>query len=220
MKATSIFLAVIARDVRLAWRSGGAGLALAFAFMTLALLPLAIGPSLERLSEIAAGLAWITALLALLISFERQFQSDLEEGVLEIAMLGELPFDWFCFAKVIAHWLGTGLPLTLLLPLGAALLGMTGEGMAALFVSLAIGLPGASAAGGIAAAVTAGLRRGGLLLALLVLPLFVPFVIFGAVAAAGGTSADVARLLLGALTLISLAAALIAVPRALRSQME
>jgi heme exporter protein B len=174
-------LALLFRDVRLAIRAGGsAALALAFFAAVAALVPLGIGPDLTLLSKIAAGVLWVAAVLAALLALDRLFQADYEDGSLDLIALSPLSLERVSATKIAAHWLATGLPLTILSPALALLFGMAPQGMAVLALSLLIGTPAVSAIGAIGAALTLSIRRGGLILPLLVLPLLAPAVIFGA----------------------------------------
>ncbi len=177
----SAMLALLGRDIRLAIRAGGsAALALAFFASVAALVPLGIGPDLALLAKIAAGVLWVAAVLAALLALDRLFQSDFEDGSLDLIALSPLSLEETGVIKILAHWLATGLPLTLLSPALALLFGMPVRGMAVLALSLLIGTPAVSAIGGIGAALTLSVRRGGLILPLIVLPLLAPAVIFGA----------------------------------------
>lgn len=204
------FLALLSRDVRLATRAGGSAmLALAFFAAVAALVPLGVGADLKLLGRIAGGVLWVAAVLAALLSLDRLFQADFEDGSLDQIALGPLPLEAAAFAKIAAHWLTTGLPLTLLSPVLALLFNLPEEGYAALVLSLAIGTPAASAIGAIGAGLTMSIRRGGLILPLLVLPLLAPAVIFGA----GAVISSLDGLANGALWLLSafsLAAVLLA----------
>src|SRR5665213_150701 len=162
-------------------RAGGsAALALAFFAAVATLVPLGVGADLRLLARIAAGVLWVAAVLATLLSLDRLFQSDFEDGSLDLIALAPLPLEATAFAKIAAHWLVTGLPLTLLSPLLALLFGLPKSGYAPLVASLALGTPAVSAIGAIGAALTLFIRRGGLILPFIVLPLLAPVVIFGA----------------------------------------
>jgi heme exporter protein B len=177
----SAFAALLARDVRLATRAGGSAvLALAFFAAVTTLVPFGIGSEAKLLARVAGGVVWIAAVLANLLALDRLFQTDYEDGSLDLLALGPLPFEGIAAAKIAAHWLTTGLPLTILSPVLALLLNLPPAAYFALVVSLLIGTPAISAIGGVAAALTLSVRRGGLLLPLLVLPLLTPVVIFGA----------------------------------------
>jgi heme exporter protein B len=182
----SPFYAILFRDMRLATRAGGsAALALAFFAAVATLVPLGVGSDLRLLSRIAGGVLWIAAVLAALLSLDRLFQADFEDGSLDLIALSPLSLESMSFAKIAAHWLVTGLPLTLLSPLLGVLFGLPGEGTVPLVASLAIGTPAVSAIGAIGAALTLSIRRGGLILPFIVLPLLSPAVIFGAGAVLG-----------------------------------
>jgi heme exporter protein B len=175
------FFAILFRDIRLATRAGGgASLALAFFAAVATLVPLGVGSDLHLLARIAGGVLWVAAILAALLSLDRLFQSDFEDGSLDLIALSPLPLEGAAFAKIAAHWLTTGLPLTILSPVLALLFGMPANGYAPLIASLAIGTPAVSAIGAIGAALTLSIRRGGLILPFIVLPLLAPVVIFGA----------------------------------------
>jgi heme exporter protein B len=212
--------ALLSRDLRLALRSGGgAGLGLAFFLVVVLLVPLGVGPDQERLAAVAPGTLWIAALLACLLSLDRLFQADAEDGTLDILALAPLPLEAVVALKALAHWLTTGLPLVAIAPVLAVTLGLPAGAYPWLLASLAVGTPALSFLGAIGAAVTVGIRRGGLLLSILVLPLYVPSLIFGArvvAAAAEGGDPLPALLLLAGLTLFILAAAPFAAAAALR----
>jgi heme exporter protein B len=175
------FTALLVRDLRLAARSGGgAALALGFFALVATLVPLGIGADLKILARVAGGVLWVGALLAALLSLDRLFQGDFEDGSLDMIALSPLPLESVSLAKILAHWLSTGLPLTLLSPLLALLFNLSGPATLVLFISLLIGTPAVSAVGAIGASLTLSLRRGGLILPLIVLPLLTPAVIFGA----------------------------------------
>lgn len=177
----SAFAALLVRDIRLAARAGGSAmLALGFFAAVVTLLPFGVGSEATLLARIAAGVLWIAAVLANLLALDRLFQADYEDGTLDLLALSPLSFEGIAAAKIAAHWLTTGLPLTILSPLLALLLHLPVAAYPALLVSLLIGTPAISAIGAVAAALTISVRRGGLLLPLLVLPLLAPVVIFGA----------------------------------------
>ena len=177
----SPFATLLLRDVKLAARSGGsAALALSFFALVATLMPLGIGADLRLLARVAAGVLWVGAVLAALLSLDRLFQSDYEDGSLDLIALSPLPLELTALAKILAHWLSTGLPLTLLSPLLALMFNLPPVPTLVLFVSLLIGTPAVSAIGAIGASLTLSLKRGGLILPLLILPLLAPAVIFGA----------------------------------------
>jgi heme exporter protein B len=174
----SAFTALLVRDLRLAARSGGgAALALGFFALVATLVPLGIGADLKILARVAGGVLWVGALLAALLSLDRLFQGDFEDGSLDMIALSPLPLESVSLAKILAHWLSTGLPLTLLSPLLALLFNLSGPATLVLFISLLIGTPAVSAVGAIGASLTLSLRRGGLILPLIVLPLLTPAVV-------------------------------------------
>lgn len=217
-------LALLRRDLALALRSGGgAGLALAFFLVVLLVLPLGIGPDPALLAAVAPGLLWVAALLACLLSLDRLFQADFEDGALDLLALSPLPLEAVAAVKILAHWLVTGLPLALAAPLLGLLLGLPPAAAPWLVLSLLAGTPGLSAIGAAGAALTLGIRRGGLLLSLLVLPLWLPTLIFGARAvdlAARGLPPGPAMLLLGAVTLLALALGPLAAAAAIRTNLR
>ncbi|MDE0202662.1 MAG: heme exporter protein CcmB [Rhodospirillaceae bacterium] len=211
-----VFLRLIRRELTLAVRGGISSLmAVVFFVLAVTLFPLGIGPELGLLSRIAPGAVWVAALLAALLSLERLFVADHEDGSLEQLMIGTLPLELVVLAKTVAHWLTTGLPLAIAAPVLALLLNMSTDGLVILIVSLLLGTPILSLIGSVGAALTVGLRRGGALVALLVLPLYVPVLIFGVGAVEGavfdvGVHANLSILaggLVGALFLGPLAAA-------------
>ncbi|MGK7652369.1 heme exporter protein CcmB [Roseovarius sp. B08] len=173
--------ALLLRDIRLAVRAGGGfGLGLAFFLIVVVLVPFGVGPQSELLSRIAAGILWIGALLACLVSLDRIFALDWEDGSLDLLATAPLPMEAVAAVKGLAHWITTGLPLVLAAPVLGVLLSLPVQGYGPLVLSLLLGTPALSMIGAFGAALTVGLRRGGLLLSLLVLPLYVPTLIFGA----------------------------------------
>ena len=186
-----VFLRLIGRELTLAVRGGiGSLMAVVFFVIAVTLFPLGVGPELGLLSRIAPGAIWVAALLAALLSLDRLFVADHEDGSLEQLMLGTLPLEFVVLAKTVSHWLTTGLPLAAAAPILALLLNMSTDGLVILIVSLLLGTPILSLIGAVGAALTVGLRRGGALIALLVLPLYVPVLIFG-VGAVEGAVLDV-----------------------------
>jgi heme exporter protein B len=177
----SPFLTLLARDLKLASRSGGsAALALSFFALVATLVPLGVGADLRLLARVAGGILWVGAVLSALLSLDRLFQGDYEDGSLDLIALSPLPLELTALAKIAAHWLSTGLPLTLLSPLLALMFNLPGPAMLTLFLSLLLGTPAVSAIGAIGASLTLSLKRGGLILPLIILPLVTPAVIFGA----------------------------------------
>ncbi|MGH1368874.1 MAG: heme exporter protein CcmB [Maritimibacter sp.] len=180
-------IALLIRDLRLAVRQGGGfGLGLAFFLIVTALIPFGVGPEAATLSLIAPGILWVGALLACLLSLDRIFQLDFEDGTLDLLATAPVPMEGGVAIKALAHWLTTGLPLTLAAPLFGLLLSLPVEGYLWIFTTLLIGTPALSVIGAFGAALTVGLKRGGLLLSLLVVPLYFPTLIFGAQAASLG----------------------------------
>ena len=177
----SPFVTLLLRDIKLAARSGGsAALALSFFALVATLVPLGVGADLKLLVRVAGGVLWVGAVLSALLSLDRLFQGDFEDGSLDLIALSPLPLELTALAKIAAQWLSTGLPLTVLSPLLALLFNLTGPATGILFVSLLIGTPAVSAVGAIGASLTLSLKRGGLILPLIILPLLAPAVIFGA----------------------------------------
>lgn len=212
--------ALLLRDLRLALRAGGGfGLSLAFFLIVTVLVPFAVGPESTTLARIGPGILWIAALLATLLSLDHLFALDHEDGALPLIATSPLPLEAVALAKATAHWLSTGLPLTFAAaPLGM-LLNLSSPAIVWIVLTLAIGTPALSVIGTFGAALTVGVRRGGLLLSLLVLPLYVPTLIFGAEAArrgAEGLSTATPLLLLAGITAGSLALLPFAAGAALR----
>ena len=180
-------IALIFRDLRIAVRAGGGfGLSLAFFFILVVFFPFAIGPNLDLLSKVAPGTLWVGALLACLLSLERIFALDFEDGTLDLLVTSPIPLEGVVISKAIVHWLTTGLPLVLVTPFLGVLLGLQNSNVIFLIISLMLGTPALSIIGTFGAALTAGMKRGGLLLSILVLPLYIPTLIFGAEAARRG----------------------------------
>lgn len=180
-------IALLIRDLKLAMRAGGGfGLGLSFFLIVTVLVPFGVGPESKLLAKIAPGILWIGALLACLLSLDRIFALDWEDGSLDLLATSPLPMEGVVTVKAAAHWLTTGLPLCLASPLFGLLLSLPSEGYQWLVVSLVLGTPALSVIGTFGAALTVGLKRGGLLMSLLVLPLYVPTLIFGAEVARRG----------------------------------
>lgn len=212
--------ALLRRDLVVAWRRR-ADLVnpLSFALMVTALFPLALGPEANQLARIAGGVAWVTVLLASLLTLDALFRADLEDGSLDQWAVSGQPLALLAAARLLGHWLTTGLPLTLAAPLLAAMLGLPQAASLTLLASLALGTPLVSLVGGTCAALTAAMPRAGILLALLVLPLMVPVLVFGAGAvdaALTGGSPSPALLWIGAGLALALPLAPIACAAAIR----
>jgi len=212
----SALRAVVARDLRLAWRSPQESLTvLAFFVFAAILFPFGVGPEPQLLARVASGIVWVMALLASLLSFERLFQLDHEDGALDLIVLAPAPLELLVLSKCLAHWLTTGLPLIVIAPLAATMLNLPSDGLPVLMLTLALGTPTLSLLGAIGAALVLGARRGGVLLPLLVMPLYVPVLIFGVAAVeaelSGLTSRPhlllLAAFLAGAVPLTAVAAA-------------
>ncbi len=220
----SAFRELVRRDLMVAWTEGGTvGVALGFYLVVVTLLPLGIGPDLNLLARIAPGILWVALLLSSLLSLGRMFETDLDDGSLEVLATGPLPLEAVAAAKSLAHWLTTGLPLTVLAPLLALLLNLPPEAYGVLVLAMLVGTPGASFLGAVGAALTLRARRGGMLLALLMLPLFVPTLVFGIEAVRAATvQGEVlpSLLILGAISLASLVLAPLAAAAALRFQLQ
>ena len=182
-------IALLLRDLKLAFRAGGGfGLGLAFFLIVTVLVPFSVGPQSSLLSTIAPGVLWLGALLACLLSLDRLLALDWEDGSLDLLTTAPLPLEAVVTIKALAHWLTTGLPLVLAAPFLGVLLNLPVPGFSWLVISLLIGTPAMSVIGTFGAALTVGLKRGGLLLSLLVLPLYVPTLIFGAEIARRGAT--------------------------------
>jgi len=195
-------LALLRRDLLLLWRlRADAVNPLLFALMVATLFPLALGPEAQMLARVAGGIIWVSVVLASLLSLDALFRGDAEDGSLDQLAVSGQPLALLAAARILAHWLGTGLPLTLVAPLLAYMLGLPREAVPALVGALALGTPLLSLVGACCAALTVAMRRSGILLALLVLPLTVPVLIFGAgavEAAATGGDPSAALLFLAA----------------------
>ena len=218
------FFGLLRRDIRLSLRQGGdVGLVLGFFVLTILLFPFGVGPESELLGRIAGGIIWTAALLASVLSLERMFAADHADGGLDLIALSATPLEICVLAKAAAHWLTTGLPLTLISPLLAVFVSLDTAAIPALVAGLLLGTPALSLLGAIAAALTLGARRPGVLVPLLVLPLYLPLLIFGTGAVEATLTADGARahlLLLAAVTLAALPLAPLATAAALRQAIE
>ncbi len=216
------FWAILKRDLAVASRAGGGGeLALVFFLTLVVLVPFALGPDLNLLSRIGPAILWLGALLSVLIGLDRLFQSDEEDGSLDLIRASALPLELAVLAKGLAHWLTTGLPLALVSPLLGLLVALPGEGVLPLVATLLVGTPALSFIGAAGAALAASLRRGGLIVPVLVAPLTVPVLIFGvsaANAAVGGTVPFLTPfLILCAISLGAIVVGTVAAAAALRS---
>ena len=210
--------ALLLRDLRLALRAGGGfGLGLAFFLILAVLVPLGVGPEPQTLARIAPGVLWVGALLACLLSLDRIFALDFEDGSLDLLATAPVPLEAVVSIKALAHWITTGLPLVLVSPVLGLLLFLPGEAYLWLILSLVLGTPALSVIGAFGAALTVGLKRGGLLLSLLVLPLYIPILVFGAEVVSRGAQglsvatplAALAGITAGAVALLPFASALV-----------
>jgi len=218
------FGAILRRDLRLGLRRGGDSLQPVLFFVLAAtLFPLGVGPAPEVLARIGVGVVWVLALLAVMLSLDRLYQGDAEDGSLELLAQGVLPLELVALAKCLAHWLTSGLVLVLASPLLALLMQLPAEAQGVLALALLVGTPTLTLVGGIAAALLIGARRSSVLLALLVLPLYIPILIFGVGAVEGevmGLSGRPQLLILAAMLLAALALAPFATAAALRLALE
>ena len=210
------FRALILRDLRLSFRAGGEALTLVLFFIMVAVIvPFAIGPDRPQLMRLAPGIVWIAAFLSMLLGLDRLFRADDDDGSLILMRHAALPFEAVVAAKLIAHWLVTAVPLIIATPVLALLLSMTFEQWGLTVLGLVCGTPALSAFGAIGAAVTVGLRRGGLIAPVLILPLAIPVMIFG-VGSGDALVGQSALLLLLALSLVACVVAPFAAALALR----
>ena len=216
--------AVVARDLLIAARRRSDVLTTFFFFViVVSLFPLGVGPQPDTRREIAPGVVWVAALLAAMLSLARMFGADYADGTLEQVVLTPQPLTLLVLSKILAHWLTTGLPLVLVAPLLGLQFDLPGDALAILMASLLIGTPALSLIGAVGAALTLGVRGGGALTALLVLPLYVPVLVFGAgavTAAATGMGVTGHLSLLGAMSLAALVFAPWATAMALRISLE
>ena len=220
----SRLLEIVRRDLRLALRQGSDSvMVVTFFVLTVVLFPFGIGPEANILERVSAGVLWVTALLASMLSLDRLFQADYEDGSLELLALTPTALEVLVLGKVAAHWLTTGLPLMIAAPVLAVLLHMDAEGFGTLLLTMLLGTPTLSLIGAMGAALVLGARRGGVLLSLLVLPLYVPVLIFGVGAidaAVQGLPSQSHLLILGGMLLGSLALTPWAAAAALRQALE
>lgn len=224
MALAATFGEVVRRELRLALRQGSDSvMVVTFFVLTVVLFPFGIGPEVNILERVSGGVLWVTALLASMLSLDRLFQNDYDDGSLELLTLTPASLEVVVMAKVAAHWLTTGLPLIAAAPLLAVLLHMNAEGFGTLLLAMLLGTPSLSLIGGIGAALVLGARRGGVLLSLLILPLYVPVLIFGVGAvdaAIHGFSPMAQLMVLAALLLVALPLCPWAIAAALRQAIE
>ena len=221
----SPLLAIFIRDIRLATRvGGGGGIGVLFFLIVTVLMPFAIGPDLALLGRIGPAILWLGALLASLLTLDRLLAADHDDGSLDLILMGETPLELAVAAKAAAHWLTTGLPLVIATPLLGLFMNLDARASAAVALTLLAGTPALTFIGLIGAALAVALRRGGLLLAVLVLPLTVPVLIFGVAASnaaiVGPLPFGTPFTILCALTLIGLVVGIFAAAAALRQGME
>jgi heme exporter protein B len=217
-------LLLIRRDLKLAFRGGtDAAMAVVFFILAATLFPFGVGPDPDVLPRIGGGVIWVVALLAAMLSLERMFSADFEDGSLEQFVLSPVPLGMVALAKIIAHWLTTGVLLLIAAPVLAVFYNLPGPAFVPLIVSMLLGTPTLSLIGAIGAALTLGARRSGVLISLLVLPLYIPVLIFGALVVDGalaGREFGSLLMVLGGFLLFALAAAPWATAAALRQAIE
>ncbi|HET7649785.1 MAG TPA: heme exporter protein CcmB [Gammaproteobacteria bacterium] len=219
-----VFGALVRRDLQLAYRRRGEMVTpLMFFIMVTALFPLGLNPDPALLRTLAPGVIWVAALLAGVVGLESLFKSDYEDGSLELMVLSPVPLELIALIRVLTHWLITGLPVVILAPLMGMLLAFPASAMGTLLTGLLLGTPVLSLLGAVGAALTVGLRRSGMLLPLLILPLAVPVLIFGARSAAMALAGDDVSgplYLLGAILALTLTLAPFAIAGGLRVSLE
>lgn len=218
------FFAQVGRELKLAMRQvGDLAMVVLFFALVAALFPFAIGPEANLLQRLAPGVIWVSALLSVLLSLERLFLADYEDGTLELLVTGPLPLELVVLAKTVAHWLTAALPLVVAVPVVSILYNLSAEAVGWLMLGLALGTPSLSLVGAVGAALALGARRGGVLIPIIVLPLYVPALIFGVMAseaALAGLSAKPYLLFLGAIFLVMLFVAPLAGAAGLRHSVE
>ena len=216
--------ALLWRDVALARKQGGGlGAALSFILAVVVLVPLSVGPDLNLLARLAAGLMWLALLLAVLLTADRIFQQDLEDGTLDLMTMAPVPFELVALVKAIAHWLTVSLPLALIAPPLGLMLNLDIASLPVLWLAMVAGSLALSLLAALGGAITAGLRRGGLLISILILPLYVPVLVFGVSATTmmmGPQSALPSLLILLAITLVCLVISPLACAAALRAYLR
>ena len=218
------FLALLKRDLKLATRHGlDSFMVIAFFVLVVTLFPLAVGPEQAILGRIGSGVIWVAALLSAMLSMDRLFQQDYEDGSLDLLVLSPSALELLVLAKTLAHWISTGLPLTIVSPLLGILMNVSSAGYATMILCLALGTPIFSLVGAIGAALSLGARRGGVLISLLILPLLIPVLVFGVSAMEAALTDLPTRselMILGAMLLVALALVPHAAAAALRQAME
>ncbi len=224
MGGVTRFMHIVKRDLHLALRQGmDSMMVVMFFVLAVVLFPFGVGPEPNVLARIAAGVIWVAALLSSMLSLERLFQTDYEDGSLELLTLAPMSLEIVVLAKIVTHWLTTGLPLIVAAPLLAVLLNMESDGFSIMIAALALGTPTLSLIGAVGAALILGSRRGGVLLSLLILPLYIPVLIFGVSAidaAIGGYEVNAQLLILGGFLLGALPLCPFAAAAGLRQAVE
>jgi heme exporter protein B len=218
-------IALIRRDLKLAWRAGGGALIGVLFFLTVVvLMPFAVGPDLALLKRLGPAILWLGALLSSLLTLDRLFTADHDDGSLDLIVMSRQSLELSCLAKAIAHWLASGVPLIVATPVLGLLLNLEADATLAVALTLALGTPALTLTGMIGAALAVTLRRGGLLLAVLVLPLSIPVLIFGVAACNGAVTDGVVfgapLSILAALSLVGLVVGPIAAAAALRQGLD
>ena len=218
------FLALLKRDLKLAARHGlDSFMVVAFFVLVVTLFPLAVGPEQAILGRIGSGVIWVAALLSAMLSMDRLFQQDYEDGSLDLLVLSPTALELLVLAKTLAHWMSTGLPLIIVSPLLGVLMNVSSAGYGTMILSLALGTPILSLVGAIGAALSLGARRGGVLISLLILPLLIPVLVFGVSAVETALTDLPTRselMILGAMLLVALALVPYAAAAALRQALE
>lgn len=215
-----VFMAISATHMRLAWRGGHSGLAVAFLFIAVTLLPFGLGPELTLLRALAPGLLWVVLVMSVLVSLDRLFQEDFEDGTLDQLIGLGVSLEAVVLAKLVGHYLAVILPLLIGVPIAGLMLNIAPSHVPGLMLALGLGTPALVLLGGIGAALAVSVRRGGLLSVLLTLPFYVPVMIFGAAAsktALAGAAAMPALAILALLSLAGLCLAPLAIAAALRA---
>lgn len=215
-----LFWAICDQHMRLAWRGGHAGLAVAFLFIAVTLMPFGLGPELKLLRALAPGLLWVVLVMALMTSLDRLFQADFEDGSLDQLMLAPLSLELAVLAKLLGHYIAMVIPLLVAVPVAGFLLNIAPARLPGLMAAMGLGSPALILLGGIGAALAVSVRRGGLLAILLCLPFYVPVMIFGTAAtgdALGGTIEPARLAILALMSLAALCTAPLAIAAALRA---
>ena len=219
-----IFLSIVKRDLKLSYKQGNTSLNIViYFFLSVSLFPLGVGPETELLSKIGPGIVWVSALFSSVLSLDKIFQADFEDGSLEIFNLTSIPLEFLVLAKALAYWLTSGLLLVILCPIFGLILSMSSKSILYLTITMLLGTPTLILVGSIGASLTVGLKRGSMLISLLILPLYIPILIFGVSAidaSINDVSAKPQLLLLGSLLCFSLVLSPIASAAGLRINME